>query len=229
MTKDDQGLKTVERRDLLRGSLSVAGLSLLNIPAWALPALAQGEELVPFTDIPETFTTTPSAEVRVLDIRRIDAPFTPIDQFYSIQHYGQPAIDAASFRLKISGLVKTPQSLSLDQLRAMPGVELIAGFECSGNGRGRVQGLVSNGRWTGVPLRAVLDRAGVRDDAHEFDGTDVVGAQEPEQRDQHGPREDEADSDTDHDRDEHGGSRYRLDDGHPRSGRSSQAMARVSG
>ena len=31
--------------------------------------------------------------------------------------------------------------------------EVVAGFECSGNGRGRMQGFASNGRWTGVPLR----------------------------------------------------------------------------
>ena len=41
------------RREILRGSLAVAGLSVLGIPDWALPALAQGETLVPFTDIPD--------------------------------------------------------------------------------------------------------------------------------------------------------------------------------
>ena len=41
------------------------------------------------------------------------------------------------------------------------------GFECSGNRR-PLQGLSSNGRWTGVPLRAVLDRAGVKAEAREF-------------------------------------------------------------
>jgi DMSO/TMAO reductase YedYZ molybdopterin-dependent catalytic subunit len=45
--------------------------------------------------------------------------------------------------------------------------ELVAGFECSGNRR-PLQGLSSNGRWTGVPLRTVLDSAGVRDSAREF-------------------------------------------------------------
>ena len=40
------------RRDLLKGTLAIAGLSVLGIPEWAIPALAQGETLVPFTDIP---------------------------------------------------------------------------------------------------------------------------------------------------------------------------------
>ena len=38
------------RRDILRGGFAVAGLGILGIPEWALPALAQGETLVPFTD-----------------------------------------------------------------------------------------------------------------------------------------------------------------------------------
>jgi len=42
------------RRDILRGSLAMAGLGVLGIPEWALPALAQSESLVPFTDMPES-------------------------------------------------------------------------------------------------------------------------------------------------------------------------------
>jgi DMSO/TMAO reductase YedYZ molybdopterin-dependent catalytic subunit len=57
--------------------------------------------------------------------------------------------------------------LSLADLRAMPSRELAFGFECSGN-RGPQNGLSSNGRWRGVPLRAVLERAGVRAEAREF-------------------------------------------------------------
>jgi DMSO/TMAO reductase YedYZ molybdopterin-dependent catalytic subunit len=43
----------------------------------------------------------------------------------------------------------------------------VFGFECSGNRR-PLQGLSSNGRWTGVPLKAVLDQAGVKPKAREF-------------------------------------------------------------
>jgi DMSO/TMAO reductase YedYZ molybdopterin-dependent catalytic subunit len=63
--------------------------------------------------------------------------------------------------------VDKPLSLSLEALRGMRRTELVAGFECSGNRR-PLQGLSSNGRWTGVPLRTVLDQAGVRDSAREF-------------------------------------------------------------
>ena len=155
------------RRDILRSSLALAGLSVTGLPEWVLPALAQGETLVPFTDLPEKITIAPTADRRIIDIRTIDGPFTPADQFFTTQHYGHPEIDPAAFRLKITGLVDRPKSLSLDELRKMKSAELIFGFECSGNRR-PLQGLCSNGRWTGVPLRTVLEQAGVKAQAREI-------------------------------------------------------------
>ena len=154
------------RREILGGSLAVAGLSVLGIPEWALPALAQSETVVAFTDLPETFPPA-AVDRRTFDVRKIDGPFTPKDQFFTTQHYGHPDVDLASYRLKISGSVERPTSLSLDDLKKMRGAELIAGFECSGNRR-PLQGLSGNGRWTGVPLRTVLDKAGVKDEARQF-------------------------------------------------------------
>ena len=155
------------RRQILKGSLAVAGLTILGIPEWVLPVLAQSETIVPFIDFPERVNTTPAADRRIIDIRTINGPITPKDQFFTTQHYGHPHVDPATFQLKVSGLVERPTTLSLDQLRRMGSAELVAGFECSGN-RGPLQGLSGNGRWTGVPLRAVLDQAGVKPQAREF-------------------------------------------------------------
>ena len=157
----------VTRREILKGSLAAAGLSVFGIPEWALPALAQGQTVMPFTDVPDNVQTVTGADRRIIDIRKIDGPFTPKDQFFTTQHYGHPVVDPATFRLKVSGLVERPKSFSLDDLRRMRGAELIAGFECSGNRR-PLQGLSGNGRWTGVPLRAVLDQADVKPQAREF-------------------------------------------------------------
>ena len=74
----------------------------------------------------------------------------------------------AAWRLKVSGMVTSPLSLSLDDLKKMSGRDLIAGFECSGNSPRLMQGFAGNGKWTGIPLRAVFDQAGVHRDAREF-------------------------------------------------------------
>jgi DMSO/TMAO reductase YedYZ molybdopterin-dependent catalytic subunit len=155
------------RREILKGGLAVAGLSVLGIPDWAMPVLAQGETLVPFTDLPPNINLTPTPDRRIIDIRNINGVFTPRDQFFTTQHYGHPDIDPATYRLRIAGLVERPLALSLAELKAMRSTEIVFGFECSGNRR-PLQGLSSNGRWTGVPLKTVLDRAGVKAEAREF-------------------------------------------------------------
>jgi DMSO/TMAO reductase YedYZ molybdopterin-dependent catalytic subunit len=155
------------RRDVLRGTLAFAGLSAFGIPDWALPALAQSETLVPFTDIPENVRWETPPDRRLLDVRTIDGPFTPKDKFATTQHYGHPEVDPAAYRFKVTGLVERPKSLSLDELKKLGSTELVAGFECSGN-RGPLQGLCGNGRWTGVPLKTILDSAGVKAAAREF-------------------------------------------------------------
>ena len=156
------------RRTLLKQlGLAGVGLSILDVPGWVLPALAQSETLVPFTDIPDNQRFEPGPDRRLLDIRTIEGPFTPKDKFATTQHYGHPDVDPATFKLKVSGLVDRPKALSLDDLKKLGTVDLVAGFECSGN-RGPLNGLCGNGKWTGVPLKTVLDAAGVKAAAREF-------------------------------------------------------------
>jgi DMSO/TMAO reductase YedYZ molybdopterin-dependent catalytic subunit len=155
------------RREILKGGLAAAGLGMLGIPEWALPALAQGETLVPFTDLPENINLVPTPERRIIDIRYINGLLTPRDTFPTTQHYGHPTVDPVTYRLNVTGLVDKPLSLSLDDLKRMRSTDIVFGFECSGNRR-PLQGLTGNGRWTGVSLKRVLDEAGVQDKAHEF-------------------------------------------------------------
>jgi DMSO/TMAO reductase YedYZ molybdopterin-dependent catalytic subunit len=112
---------------------------------------------------------------------------TPNDAFFVRYHLANlpGAIDPATFRLTVGGQVDTPLSLSLDALRReFPVQEIVAVNQCSGNGRGFFEprvgggqlgnGAMGNARWTGVPLKAVLDRAGVRAGALQvaFNGLD---------------------------------------------------------
>ncbi len=160
-------MKQMNRREVMKTGMAMAALGAAGSFEWVLPALAQGEVMVPFSDSHQTFNANPAIDRRLFDTRTLSGAFTPKDQFFTTQHYGHPEIDAAAFRLKVVGLVNTPKALSIDELRKMGSTELVAGFECSGNRR-PVQGLIGNGRWTGVPLKTVLDSAGLKAEAHEI-------------------------------------------------------------
>ena len=112
--------------------------------------------------------------------------FTPNDRFYVRWHWAViPAeIDAATFRLAVRGEVNQALSLSLTDIQKLPQFEIAAVNQCSGNSRGffkpRVaggewaNGAMGNALWTGVRLKDVLDRAGVKADAVQvrFNGLD---------------------------------------------------------
>jgi len=102
---------------------------------------------------------------------------TPCDQFYVRSHFSAPELNEAEWRLRVDGAVQTPLQLNLDELKAMPPATLAAVMECAGNGRVFYEpvkeglqwqsGAVGNASWTGVRLRDVLAKAGVRGDAVE--------------------------------------------------------------
>jgi sulfane dehydrogenase subunit SoxC len=88
-----------------------------------------------------------------------------------------PRIDPAKWLLQIEGSgVSRPRSFSYDDLLSMPSVSVIRALECAGNGRNLFQvshekkiegtpwnlGAIGVAEWTGVPLREVLDRAGIK-------------------------------------------------------------------
>ncbi len=98
------------------------------------------------------------------------------DAFYIRSHGPSAKLDDPSkYSLTVGGHVDHPLTLTLDDLRAMPMRTYTAFLECSGNGRGFFNPAASGGQWrndslgnaewSGVPLHAVLDKAGVKDGA----------------------------------------------------------------
>lgn len=108
----------------------------------------------------------------------------PNAHFYVRNHFQIPSLDPIDWRLRIGGLVERPLSLSLRDLHNLPSQSLMVTVECAGNGRSRLDpkvpgeqwqlGAVSTAEWTGVPLTEVLDRVGLRSEAHDlvFRGAD---------------------------------------------------------
>jgi DMSO/TMAO reductase YedYZ molybdopterin-dependent catalytic subunit len=99
---------------------------------------------------------------------------TPNDDFYRIDTaLVVPQVDTSSWALKISGLVERPYELTFDELLAMSVVEETVTLSCVSNEVGG--SLVGNARWQGVPLAALLDRAGLQPDATQIVGRSVDG------------------------------------------------------
>jgi DMSO/TMAO reductase YedYZ molybdopterin-dependent catalytic subunit len=118
-----------------------------------------------------------------------EGAITPNDAFFVRYHLTQsppPELDPETYRIAVKGKVKTPLNLSLAALkRDFEPIEIVAVNQCSGNGRGFFEprvaggqlanGAMGNALWKGVPLRAVLDKAGVGTGAKQvtFDGYDA--------------------------------------------------------
>jgi DMSO/TMAO reductase YedYZ molybdopterin-dependent catalytic subunit len=102
---------------------------------------------------------------------------TPNRLFFVRNHFEQPQMDLASYRLRIEGAVERPYEMTWEELSSLPHRSLFATVECAGNGRSFLQtpvpgvqwgaGAVGHAEWTGVPLARVLERAGVKPGAIE--------------------------------------------------------------
>ncbi|MBL4821439.1 MAG: molybdopterin-dependent oxidoreductase [Gammaproteobacteria bacterium] len=174
MNPDDKG-----RRRLLKGALGsgVLAAGAASVPSWIIPALAQGETLVPFTDVPETFAPRKKrvGSNYYQDTREITSFFSSYEQFYVVQHYGQPELDIDSYSLKVSGMVDNPIQLSIGDIMNRDSIGLDAGWECGGNRETIFNGLIGNARWQGISLRTLLEQAGIQEGAKEivFFGGDI--------------------------------------------------------
>lgn len=188
----DQG-----RRSFLKQSLAAA----IGTSALGRLLAADGDVIeLPFENGTRKLVTFPEKRPLILLTHRppqLETPFsvfnegiyTPNDAFYVRYHLaGIPiSVDTDTFRLSIKGTVKTPLSLSIDDLKTQfEQVDVSAVAQCSGNSRGfskpRVgggqlgHGAMGNARWQGVRLKDVLEKAGLSPDTKQisFDGLDTA-------------------------------------------------------
>jgi DMSO/TMAO reductase YedYZ molybdopterin-dependent catalytic subunit len=177
----------ITRRKLIVGSVGSLLLGAASNTRLNAAALASTNELIALPGkkplIKRTFRP-PNFETPLVDLR---SPFTANDAFFVRYHLASiPEIDPRSWRLRVGGAsAQRSLELSLDDLRnGFERVSIAAINQCSGNRRGlftpRVAGVqwqngaIGNATWTGVRLRDVLRKAGVREDALEtvLDGAD---------------------------------------------------------
>jgi DMSO/TMAO reductase YedYZ molybdopterin-dependent catalytic subunit len=119
--------------------------------------------------------------------------FTPNEAFYVRWHLdGIPnAVDLKNWKLQVEGNVNKPLALGLpDLMTRFKPVSVAAVNQCSGNSRSRLQprvpggqwghGAMGNAMWTGVPLRELLDRAGVKNGSLQVQFQGLENGQGPE-------------------------------------------------
>ncbi|MEO6184615.1 MAG: molybdopterin-dependent oxidoreductase [Verrucomicrobiota bacterium] len=185
----------MNRRLFLRsGGLLAATFATLP----ALKLFSEDKVTLPFTNGERSLVKYPQKRPLIRLTSRppqLETPFsvfnegvvTPNDAFFVRYHLSDIplSIDPETFRLEIKGLVESPLTLSLEDLKSrFESVELIAVCQCSGNGRGLSQprvaggqlgnGAMGNAKWKGVRLKDLLDKTGIKSNAKQvtFNGLD---------------------------------------------------------
>lgn len=186
----------IDRRSLIRGSAATFGSLITAAALDPLKAFA-ATITMPFENGERPLVKYPQKRPLIGLTERppqLETPFsvfnegviTPNDAFFVRYHLADIplSIDPDTFTVEIKGKVDKPLKLSLADIKKMPAVELVAVNQCSGNSRGFLNprvaggqlgnGAMGNARWKGVPLKAVLDRAGVQSGAKQvvFGGLD---------------------------------------------------------
>jgi sulfane dehydrogenase subunit SoxC len=127
--------------------------------------------LKPYGDI------APATGPTFTPIEALEGTMTPSGLHFVRNHNGIPDIDPARHRLLIHGKVKRPLIFTLDALLRYPMVTRPHFLECAGNSSralapqplqlpaGALHGLVSCSEWTGIPLRMILEEAGIEPSA----------------------------------------------------------------
>ena len=164
------GLPTLGRREWLSLGVTTAGALA------ARRILGQSAGATSASDATRTSSDLVIRNARALDA---EAPIsalatfeTPPEHFFVRSHFGPPTQLPLAWTLAIDGEVQRPVTLTLDEIRKMGGQTRPVTLECAGNGRGVYRlpktsgvqweyGAVSTATWTGVPLAALLERAGL--------------------------------------------------------------------
>ena len=145
-------LVNLERRLLLRSSLSVGALAMLsgcNLQdgdqvdkvLWAMSRWNDRVQAKLFDPKRLAPTYAPS---------RITTPF-PFNAFYG--EFDVPEIDGSSYRLEVSGLVADKKPWTLERLRRLPQAGQITRHIC-------IEGWSAIGDWRGVPFKTFLEHIG---------------------------------------------------------------------
>lgn len=151
----------LDRRGFLTRGLAIASTALLGAcegelseQPWVKRVLSSAETLTRVTQralIPANALAREYGEAEISKDFKANGSTDVDDDGYR----AQAAKGFGDWKLKVDGLVETPLELSLAELRGMPSRTQITRHDC-------VEGWSCIGKWTGAPLKALLDKAGLR-------------------------------------------------------------------
>jgi len=176
------------RRDFLRTAWATAVAAKLTELGW----MATGDSGLLIPGKPGMIVRSE----RFLDLEMppelLNSWITPVERFFVRNHMFEPTtVDARTLKLTIAGQVERPLELGLSDLNRYPKAGVINTLECAGNGRAFFQphvpgvqwqkGAVGTARYTGIRLKDVLGKAGVKNTGKHvmFRGLDEVPGKVP--------------------------------------------------
>ncbi|GGE07389.1 sulfur dehydrogenase subunit SoxC [Gemmobacter megaterium] len=121
----------------------------------------------------EWLTESPVSSINFTPIHALEGTITPQGCAFERHHSGAIELSKADYRLMINGLVERPLVFTFEDLLRFPRATVTAFCECAANGGMEwggaqlegcqfTQGMIHNMEYVGVPLRALLDEAGVK-------------------------------------------------------------------
>jgi DMSO/TMAO reductase YedYZ molybdopterin-dependent catalytic subunit len=163
------------RRFLQASGITIAVAALAGGLGRVLLASRPGAAVPPDTALPSPAAPVPTVGPGTsLPVSGITPLVTPSGEFFQIDTaLISPNVDLATWRLRVTGMVERELAFGYDDLRAMPLVEQWATLACVSNDVGG--DLVGNASWTGVPLKSLLEAAGVLPGATQIVGRAVDG------------------------------------------------------
>jgi DMSO/TMAO reductase YedYZ molybdopterin-dependent catalytic subunit len=154
------------------GSVFAGAIGRMLLEQGRAPAPVAGD--IPIA--PQPVELPPGADIATTDLTAegLTPIVVPNDDFYRIDTaLIVPTVDRATWSLRVFGLVDREITLTYAELVALPIVEQYVTIACVSNEVGG--NLVGNAKWTGIPLRTVLDMAGVQSGADQLVGRSVDG------------------------------------------------------
>src|SRR5689334_9157741 len=121
-------------------------------------------------------TATPESSVSFTPLHQLDGIITPNGLCFERHHSGIAEVNPADYRLMLHGMVDKPLIFTLDDIKRMPRVNRVCFCECAANSGMEWRGAQLNGAqythgmvhcvmYTGVPLKVLLDEAGLKPNA----------------------------------------------------------------